>query len=320
MHEFDLIARIRARVGEDTRADDVVLGVGDDAAVLQVAGGERLVATADTLVEGVHFAVGDAPPVIGHKALAVNLSDLAAMGATPRWLLLNLVLPDGDPDWLDGFLDGWLPLAQRHRARLVGGDLTSGPRCVTVQALGTLPAGSELRRSGARPGDRVWVSGALGGAARALELRKAGESVPKEWATRLDRPEPRLALGEHLRGLAGACIDVSDGLFADLGHVLTASGVGARVSLARLPLAPGLERLDEDHRWALGGSGGDDYELCFTAPAGASARVQALSESLGLALTDIGEIEADGGLRCIAPDGAAWTPRASGYRHFGADT
>ncbi|MDX1381460.1 MAG: thiamine-phosphate kinase, partial [Xanthomonadales bacterium] len=295
----------------------VVLGPGDDAALLEAPAGEHLVVTADTLVEGVHFAAEDAPAAIGHKALAVNLSDLAAMGASPRWVMLNLVLPEGDLRWLDGFLDGWLPLAERYAARLVGGDITRGARSITVQALGTVPKAKALRRSGARPGDQLWVSGALGGAARALELRAAGESVPADLAERLDRPRPRVGLGLGLRGLASACIDLSDGLLADLGHVLAASGTGARIEWERLPLAAGLKSLDAEHRWALAGAGGDDYELCFTAQPGRREAIRRLSAELGLELSPIGVIEDVDGLRCTRPDGTEWMPTGTGYRHFG---
>lgn len=318
MHEFELIDRIRARAASAFPADaGVVLGPGDDAALLEPAAGEQLVVTADTLVEGVHFSAGDRAEVVGHKALAVNLSDLAAMGAQPRWLVLNLVMPGGDEDWLDGFLDGWLPLAERHRARLVGGDITRGPLSITVQALGTAPAGQALRRSGAQPGDQVWVSGALGGAARALELRSTGDPVPPGLATRLDRPQPRVELGLALRGLASACIDLSDGLLSDLGHVLAASGTGARVELHRLPPAEGLDTLGAEQRWTLAAAGGDDYELCFTAAPGACADIEALATELELALTCIGVIEPGDRLRCVQPDGAEWMPTRSGYRHFG---
>lgn len=318
--EFDLIDRIRARAGA---RDDVVLGIGDDAALLVPPAGRQLVITADTLNAGVHFPDGTAAADVGWKALAVNLSDLAAMGAQPAWCTLSLSLPEADPRWLDAFLDGFLALAQRCGVALVGGDTTRGPLSVGVTALGHVAAGAALRRDGARDGDGIWVSGSLGDAAAALSLLVGGDTATVGKADagglreRLDRPEPRLALGAALGGVASACIDLSDGLLADLGHVCRASGVGARVDVDRLPLSDALRRAAPDpaRRRVLQASGGDDFELCFTAAAGRRDAVLQAAAAAGTAVACIGEIVAGSGVQAHA-GGLPWTPPRAGYEHF----
>ena len=245
--EFDLIARIRARVA--TRAD-VVLGIGDDAALLAPPPGRQLVVTADTLNEGVHFPRGTSPADVGWKALAVNLSDLASMGAEPAWCTLSLSLPQSDPAWIEGFLDGFLDLAGQHGIALVGGDTTRGPLSIAVTAMGLVEPGRALRRDGARVGDEVWVTGTLGDAAGGLALLDR-EPVPALRA-RLDRPTPRVATGRALAGIATACVDVSDGLLADLGHVCARSHVAARIDVDALPASAALmEVIGEADRIAL---------------------------------------------------------------------
>ncbi len=219
-------------------------------------------AATDTLNAGTHFPDDTAAYDIAHKCLAVNLSDLAAMGATPRWALLSLSLPKVDPQWLQSFIQGFKTLAQAHGVVLVGGDTTSGPLSVCVTALGVIEPGKQLQRNGAKPGDLLVVSGTVGGAARVLELLRDGNAVTDRQL--LDRPQPRVKLGQALAGYASACIDISDGLLADLGHVLKASGCGARIELAQLPYADLLADLDEKSRWNCQLSGGDDYELLFT--------------------------------------------------------
>ncbi|WP_147653472.1 thiamine-phosphate kinase [Vulcaniibacterium gelatinicum] len=324
--EFDLIARIRARAA--ARAD-VVLGIGDDAALLQVPAGHWLVVATDTLNAGVHFPHDAAPADIGWKALAVNLSDLAAMGAEPAWCTLSLSLPTGDAAWLDGFLDGFLALAAEQGVALVGGDTTHGPLSVCVTVHGFVAPERALRRDGARVGDEVWVSGTLGDAAAALRLLGIGtpadaapvRAAPAERAfllARLHRPVPRLALGRALAGLAHACIDVSDGLLADLGHVCRASGVGAELMLAELPASPALRAACETGvRQALQATGGDDYELCFTAAPAQRAALEALAAATDTPLTRIGRIVAGAGVRALAADGRPWQPPRRGYEHFG---
>jgi len=237
MTEFTLIERIRARAA--TRPD-VLLGIGDDAALLAVPAGQALVVTTDTLIAGVHFPAETAPADIGWKALAVNLSDLAAMAATPAWCTLALTLPDADGDWVDAFLDGFLELAEQHGVALVGGDTTGGPLSITVTAQGFVPSDVALRRDGAQAGDDIWVTGTLGDAAGGLAQWQRQGLMSAKLRHRLDRPTPRVAAGLGLRGLAHAAIDVSDGLAADLGHVLAASRLGAEVELGRLPTSRSL--------------------------------------------------------------------------------
>ena len=328
MAEFDLIERIRARA---IARDGVLLGIGDDAALLQVPAGHELAVTADTLNAGVHFPA-DAPPAdIGWKALAVNLSDLASMGARPAWCTLSLSLPGDDTAWLDAFLDGFLGLADTHAVALVGGDITRGPLSIAVTAMGWVEAGAALRRDGARPGDDVWVTGTLGDAAAALVLGGYvpipldGVAMPVVEAgnaaalrARLARPAPRVAVGRALAGLAHACVDVSDGLLADLGHICRRSGVGAEIELARLPASPALRAAyaDDELRAALQAAGGDDYELCFSASTAAREAVARALEQAGTTGTRIGRITDGDGVRALAADGSPWRPFRGGYVHF----
>ena len=248
MAEFALIERIRARAG--TRGD-VLLGIGDDAALLRVPEGQVLVVSTDTLIAGRHFPHESAAADIGWKSLAVNLSDLAAMGASPAWASLALTLPSADAGWLDDFLDGFLELAQMHDVALVGGDTTRGALSITVTVQGFVPANEALRRSGARIGDDVWVTGTLGDAAGALQQWRLGGMQSAKLRYRLDRPTPRIGAALALRGRASSAIDISDGLVADLGHILDASGVGAELDLGRLPTSRTLAEhfADENLRW-----------------------------------------------------------------------
>ena len=312
--EFALVDRIRARVR--ARAD-VVLGIGDDAAILRVPAGHDLVVSCDTLVPGVHFPTETAPADIGWKALAVNLSDLAAMAATPAWCTLALTLPDADGEWVDAFLDGFLELAEQHAVTLVGGDTTRGPLSITITAHGFVPDGQALRRDGARAGDEVWVTGSIGDAAGALAQWRARRPSSAKLRHRLDRPTPRIDAGLALRGLATAGIDLSDGLAADLGHVLKASGVGARIDLGRLPTSRTLAgHFDPAQRWPLQLSGGDDYELCFTAPASAALAIERAMASCEVTATVVGVLVAEPGLRFTTPEGEDYTPAVAGFQHF----
>lgn len=279
MSEFGLIARLTARAG--TRSD-VALGIGDDAALLEVPAGEQLVACCDALNEGVHFLAGTEPADIGWKSLAVNLSDLAAMGARPAWALLSLSLPRADAGFVDGFMRGFSALADAAGIALVGGDTTSGPLSISVTALGFAPRGLALTRGGARPGDSVFVSGTLGDASAALERIRAGRAMEgaqaRALAQRMRRPTPRLALGQALRGVASAAIDISDGLLADLGHIARASGVGIELDADALPASAALRALfDRAERLRCQATGGDDYELVFTVPAERLEALRALA-------------------------------------------
>ncbi len=311
--EFDLIDRIRARA---TTRDDVVLGIGDDAAILQPPPGKQLVVTADTLNAGVHFPEATRAEDIGWKTLAVNLSDLAAMGAQPAWCTLSLSLPGPDPKWLDGFLDGFLELASRHGIAIVGGDTTRGPLSLGVTAMGFVEPGRALRRDGARVGDDIWVTGTLGDAAAALQSLFAGAALDRALRARLDRPTPRVEAGRHLVGLANACIDVSDGLLADLGHICARSNVGAEIELDALPASPALQRFSPAMRQAWQAAGGDDYELCFTARQELRDGIVAAMGAADVPTARIGSIVTGQGVRVLDADGNEWRPPRTGYTHF----
>ena len=297
---------------------DVALGIGDDAALIDVPAGHELAVSTDVLVSGVHFPPDTHPSDIGFKALAVNLSDMAAMGAEPRWATLALTLPAGDEEWLARFAAGFRELAERFGVALVGGDLSSGSLNVAVQILGVVPAGSALRRDAARLGDQVYVTGELGGAALALRLLGEGAAqIPEECLQRLRRPMPRVAAGLGLRGIARAAIDVSDGLFLDLARLAEASGVGADIELERVPLCrPVAAIADREERMRLGLGSGDDYELCFTAPPDCERPLAGLASRTGLAVTRIGAITAGDAVRWLLRDGSEFRPGQAGYQHF----
>jgi thiamine-monophosphate kinase len=318
MREFDLIRRLQQIicVADAPHAKRCLLGIGDDAAVFDPPPGRQVVACTDSLVEAVHFHAGTSAAAIGHKALAVNLSDLAAMGAEPAWFLLALSIPHAEQVWLESFARGMADLANDSRIFLAGGDVTSGPLSVCVTALGLVAPGQAIRRSGARPGDRVVVSGRPGAAAHALRVTKSGGVPDARDKKALEFPEPRLRLGRGLQGLATACIDISDGLLADLGHILEASGAGAELDVCSLPCPESMATLAERERWALQLTGGDDYELCFTVPAAAEARLDALAASCGTELTVIGSVTAKPRLVVRGPDGGRIEAPECGWEHF----
>ncbi len=321
MNEFELIARYFAR--QPVSRPDVALGIGDDAAVLDVPAGQQLVVSTDMLVAGVHFPENTDAVSIGHKSLAVNLSDLAAMGATPAWYTLNMSLPQADPAWLEGFCKGMFGLARQHNAALVGGDTTRGPLTIGIQIMGLVPRGQALMRAGARPGDRIYVTGLLGEAALGLQVAQGRLDLPEEYRSnvlqQLHRPTPRVQIGIALRALASACIDVSDGLAADLGHILAASGAGARIHLKRLPLSPAYDAAFLQVGWGAALSGGDDYELCFTIPPDSEAAFRNASTRFGVSCCYIGDIEAETGLRIVDEQGTLYRPEQAGFDHFRAD-
>ena len=314
--EFDLIRQHLTGVG--AVRDDVVIDVGDDCALLRVPAGRELAVSFDRVVAGGHFVADCDPASLGYNSLAVGLGDLAAVGAEPAWATLALTMPTSDGEWLAAFIDGFRELAAAQDVRLVGGDLTRGPLTISVQVHGLVPEGHALRRSDARPGDLVCVSGALGDAGLALRHLKHGEHLDSYLRRRLERPTPRVALGEVLRGVATAAIDLSDGLVSDLGHILAASGCGARIELDRLPLADQVAgAVSATGDWSLPAASGDDYELCFTIPPAHAQRLAVLSAAAGCPLTHIGEIDARAGLRFVLPDGRQWHPPHGGYDHFG---
>ena len=314
--EFTLIDRIQARA---TARADVALGIGDDAALLRVPDGQLLAVSTDTLVAGRHFPDDTQAADLGWKALAVNLSDLAAMGATPAWCTLALTLPQADVAWVDAFLDGFLELADAHGVALVGGDTTAGPLAITVAVHGFVPDGEALRRAGARAGDEIWVTGTLGDAAGGLRQWQARGLQSAKLRHRHDRPTARVVAGVALRGLARAAIDVSDGLAADLGHVLAASGVGAELELGRLPTSSTLAEHfpAEPERWRLQLSGGDDYELCFTAPASSALAIEQALGACDVIATVVGRVVPGAGLSLRTPEGEAFDLPSAGFDHFG---
>jgi thiamine-monophosphate kinase len=314
--EFDLIARHFTRA-----TPGAVLGVGDDCALRAPTPGMQLAVTSDMLLEGRHFAPQDGPAGLGHKALAVNLSDLAAMGATPRWATLSIALPVADEGWLAAFARGFFRIADQYGIELVGGDTTRGPLTFSVTAIGEVPPGQALRRDGARPGDDIWVSGVIGSAALALAYRQGRLFMEQIDAAKLlpalYLPTPRIELGIALRGIATSAIDISDGLLGDLGHILERSKVGAALEFAALPTHPVAQAyLHEAVARDCVLAGGDDYELCFTAPAGSTDAVLATAATAGVAVTRIGRITAKSGLTVTGPDGAPLTIEHTGYDHF----
>lgn len=305
--EFEIIRRYF-----DRPAPGALLGVGDDAALVCPGAGMQLAVSTDLLLEGRHFRAGADARKLGHKSLAVNLSDMAAMGATPRWATLAIALPSANEAWIAEFAEGLFALARRYGTELIGGDTTRGPLAIGITILGEVPAGGALLRSGARPGDDLWVSGELGGAALALVHPEIDAA-----ARRLEEPEPRVALGERLRGVATSAIDVSDGFAQDLGHILERSRCDARVDYDRLPRAAAFAPLADpalERRCVLGG--GDDYELVFTAPPAARGAVAAIAQELGLALARIGDIVHGAG--ALTLHDAAGRPIAPehGFDHF----
>jgi thiamine-monophosphate kinase len=314
--EFDIIARYFTRPTGDS---DVVLGVGDDAAVLAIDG--HLAVTVDTLVAGVHFPDGMAPNLLGYRLMAVNLSDLAAMGARPRWCTLALTLPSAEELWLDGFSRGLYELADRYGVELVGGNLSRGPMTLTMQLMGTVEPKNLLTRSGGHVGDDVYVTGTLGDGSAGIMLILERSSAPQGSAAaalkeRFYRPVPRVGAGLVLGPLATAAIDVSDGLLADLGHLCKASGCGATIDVERVPLSAELLSLfppQEALAHALGG--GDDYELCFTAPPSRAEEIEVVLEAARTPLRRIGQLVAGQTVVCRR-DGEPFTPTVHGYRHF----
>lgn len=317
MGEFDLIARFFRRPVARS-----ALGVGDDCALLQPRPGMQLAVSTDMLVEGRHFLSTVDPTRLGHKCLAVNLSDLAACGAEPLAFTLALSLPQADAAWLAPFSQGLLALASEHGCELVGGDTTRGPLAVCITVFGEVPQGQALLRSGARAGDDVWVSGTVGDARLALEVFRGRMSVPgavfDAARVRMEQPQPRVALGQALRGIASAAIDISDGLVGDLGHVLKQSGVGARIDVAAAAglLAAPADLMDLDHRLELVLAGGDDYELAFTAPAAAREAVMAAGAAADTRVTRIGLIESEPGVRLADPRGRLLQRQYASFDHF----
>lgn len=313
--EFELIRRFF-----DRPAPQLVRGIGDDCAVLAPTPGHQWLVSTDMLVEGRHFLSTVDPEALGHKALAVNLSDLAACGATPRAVFLALALPRADAAWLEAFARGLFTLADAHGVALAGGDTTAGPLNLCITAMGEAPAGQALLRSGARAGDSLWVSGTLGDARLALEAFRGTVALTGDafaaTRQRMERPTPRVALGQALRGLATSAIDVSDGLLGDLGHVLTASGVGAELMADALPRSVHLATQTLALQRLCTLTGGDDYELVFTAPADRADAVREAAQRAETPVTHIGRITVEPGLRCVDAQGQSVPAPGASFDHF----
>uniref|UniRef100_Q479L2 Thiamine-monophosphate kinase n=1 Tax=Dechloromonas aromatica (strain RCB) TaxID=159087 RepID=Q479L2_DECAR len=322
--EFALIDKYFARP-----TPSAILGPGDDCALVQPSPGKQLAITTDMLVAGTHFLPGTDPKNLGWKALAVNLSDLAAMGAQPRWVTLAGALPSVDEAWIAAFASGFFNCAQEYGVDVIGGDTTKGPLNVCITAIGEVEPGQALRRDGAKVGDQIWVSGRPGLAALGLAYLQGKVKLPEPWPRlcvgALEKPRPRVALGLALTGIASAAIDVSDGLLADLGHIAERSACAAAVKLVQLPHLPKGESYDADlRRIALECqlAGGDDYELCFTAPGSQSLAIAQIAAQLELPLWNIGEMVTGqaGEVAVFDPDGKPVEFNHKGYEHFGAET
>jgi thiamine-monophosphate kinase len=316
MSEFDLIQQHFTKTTNHTN-----LGVGDDAALISVSAGMELAISADMLVAGTHFFADADAYKLGWKSLAVNVSDMAAMGANPKWATLAIALPNNDSAWLSQFSNGFFACAKAFNIDLIGGDTTRGPLTISVQIMGEVPRGLAIKRSGAKVGDDIWVSGTLGDAALALAHMQDKTTLPEDefisCAKSLHTPQPRVALGLELRDIANSAIDISDGLLADLGHILDASKVGAVLQLQALPKSQAMKnnfpnKLTQQMILA----GGDDYELCFTAPIEIQAKIIRLSESLGLQLSHIGRITQSSGLIVIGLDNEVLNIKETGFDHF----
>lgn len=318
LSEFELIRRFFTRP-----TPKAVLGVGDDCALIAARPDHLLAISTDMLVSGRHFFPDVAPRALGHKALAVNLSDLAAMGAEPRAFTLALALPEADSAWVAALADGMLALADAHGCELIGGDTTRGPLTLSITVFGDVPRAGALRRDAARPGDDIWVSGTLGDARLALGDCRAEWLLPEpdysEIRGRMDMPTPRVALGLALRGVAHAAVDVSDGLVGDLGHILERSQAGAVLDVDALPRSAVLAQQPGDCQLTCVLAGGDDYELCFTAPAGQRETIRAIGARLALPLTRVGTITGEPGLRLVDTAGNPVSFRAKSFDHFSAD-
>lgn len=317
MNEFQIIKKYFQQAS--ALRDDVIVGSGDDCAVLLPPPGQDLLMSIDTLLAGRHFLPSIDPADLGYKSVAVSLSDIAAMAGQPAWLLVSLSLEKADESWLARFAEGILAAAKMAGVTLVGGDMTRGPLSVTTQLTGFVPKGEALLRSGARVGDKIFVTGTLGGAGLALADQLGQRSIDSAWLelvyTRLLRPTPRILEGVALRGLASAAIDISDGLLGDLGHILEQSKVGAQIVVDTLPLSPALRGLPHDEAWELALTAGDDYELCFTAPPEHEQMILAKMPPAS-AVTSIGRIVAESGAKVLRSSGRAYQCSGGAYQHF----
>ncbi|MCF1427545.1 MAG: thiamine-phosphate kinase [Shewanella sp.] len=318
MKEFQLIEHFFSGRGPLRR--DVLLGIGDDCALVQPAANKSLAISVDTLVEGVHFLVDMPAEALGYKALAVNLSDLASMGAEPAWMTLALTLPQADEPWLRRFSEGLLEAADYYGIALIGGDTTRGPKSITITVNGQLPEGKALTRSGAKAGDWIYVTGTLGDSALGLQLLQGKRDARTEHRNfligRHYRPTPRVLAGQYLRGLASSAIDLSDGLVSDIGHVLKASGVGAVIKVENLPLSQAMcDTVAPETAFSLALTGGEDYELLFTVPEAQKGALETSLSQSGVKFVRIGQVCAGSQLKLLR-DGEPFIPEYLGFEHF----
>jgi thiamine-monophosphate kinase len=319
MDEFELISRFFKNNGITRK--DVDLGIGDDGAVLTVPENCQLVVTTDTLISGVHFFPDMDPRALGHRALAVNLSDLAAMGAEPAWISLALTLPEADIHWLEEFTAGMHEIAEYFNVQIIGGDTTKGPLTISVCAKGTVPKGKALKRSGAKNGDWIYVSGPLGDSGVAIEAQKGKHNLsPRQLEAvkkRFEYPSPRVAAGQVLRGLASSAIDISDGLIADIQHILDLSGVGAIIDVEKVPVSDVLkEALTQDEYLPYALAYGDDYELLFTVPEDNKGMLEINLRQYGVEAVCIGQIKGNAGQIELFKSEESFEINEKGYQHF----
>ncbi len=319
MSEFKLIDLFFKSLSETypaTKRDDVLLGIGDDCALLSVPDGKQLAISTDTLISGVHFPESTSPYDIAYKSLAVNLSDLAAMGAQPAWCSLAITLPDEDKLWLENFIKGFAGLASKHKVQLIGGDTTRGTLSITIQVMGFVDAAKALRRDKAKIGDDIYVSGTIGDAGLGLQQVLNNSTHKSFCVSRLNQPTPRIELGENLVGISACAIDVSDGLLADLEHIVQQSSVAAEIDVTAIPLSAELQtHYAGNINWSEVLSAGDDYELCFTAPSLYQKDIADLQNKLNLPLTRIGRIVEGRGIECLE-NKKKLDIQKTGYNHF----
>jgi thiamine-monophosphate kinase len=316
MDEFDII--LKYFTSRTLHRVDVIEGSGDDCAILEIPSQQQLAVSMDTLIAGVHFPVDTSAYDIGYKSLAVNLSDLAAMAAEPAWITMSLTLPEANPDWLDNFAKGFFKLADEFNLQLIGGDITRGSiLSITIQAHGFVRPHKALLRKGAKLGDLIYVTGTLGDAGLALQLLNAKQQVSDKLLLRLNQPMPRVSVGLALRDIANSAIDISDGLIADLNHILESSQVGASISLHDIPLSDELlQNIDVNRAIELALAAGDDYELCFTVPTDREEKLKNALNNISCEYKKIGVIEASPGIRLIKEDDSLFKLNHKGYKHF----
>ena len=317
--EFELIKKHFQNLTDDDSS--VQCGIGDDAAIIQIPHNMEVVLSTDTLLEDTHFTVEALPSDIGYKALAVNLSDMAAMGAVPKWVLLSISLPKNDEGWIEKFASGFLELARSHSISLIGGDLSRGPLSITIQIQGLIPTGAALKRDGAQKGDLIYVTGTLGDAGVGLDIINGklsiGEKHEMFFLNSLNRPEVSIDAGIRLRNIARSAIDISDGLISDLGHILETSHVGAEIEMEKIPLSEGMQQcIDKMVAWNYALTSGDDYKLCFTAPVEKHDRIIDTFKDISIPVSCIGKITGGCKLICLGPEDTYFEPSGSCYKHF----